>query len=142
MIALFMAYGNRLIVNTINQRCIVSGAKLSDNKIRSQMRNPREVSYNLADGYARDYYTLVANKVLGADLRFLNAEYNDSSQDFNSELYGDNEDVIDAEYYTLSNNDIPKLALPYTQYLYKVPDMSQFHHGKKVKVIPKRKFHY
>lgn len=65
---------HRKILSRINYRCIVSGESLPKHKIDSQMNNPREVEHNIIDGYARDYYTLIANKVIGTDLRFLSDE--------------------------------------------------------------------
>jgi hypothetical protein len=58
------------IVNRINYSCIVSDVPLSSEKIRAQQMNPREVANNIVDGYARDYYTYIANVVYGIIKQF------------------------------------------------------------------------
>ena len=64
----------REILGKINYRCIISGDPLPQDKIYAQQINPREVGNNLADGYARDYYTLLASKVVGINMTFLRDE--------------------------------------------------------------------
>ena len=90
---------SKIILGTINHQCIISGDPLPFHQVQAQQLNPREVANNIKAGYARDYYTLIACKVLGEDLSFLMDEayaprYNQLPH------YGDNrEDVIDAEYF-------------------------------------------
>ena len=58
------------IVNRINSHCFISGVPLSPEKVHAQQMNPREVANNIADGYARDYYTYIANVVYGIIKQF------------------------------------------------------------------------
>jgi hypothetical protein len=61
----------RKIVGVINERCIISGDLLPKYKTDAQSLNPRDVANNIADGQARDYYTLLACKVVGLDMGFV-----------------------------------------------------------------------
>lgn len=59
------------IVGVINERFIISGNVLPKYKISAQRLNRREVENNIADGQARDYYTLLACKVVCIDTSFV-----------------------------------------------------------------------
>ena len=77
----------REIAGKINYKCIISGDPLPQNKIYAQQMNPREVENNLADGYARDYYTLLASKAVGIDMEFIR-----------DEIFGYQKQHIDSDY--------------------------------------------
>jgi hypothetical protein len=130
---------HNLIVNQVDQKCIISGDHLPDEKIWSQKRNPREVVNNIAYGYAQDYYTLIACKALGVDVSFLKDEFLNYTQSYRTDPYGNNEDVIDADHHILPRQAKPQPpSLPYLQDILKFPDMTKFHNGKKVKILAKR----
>jgi hypothetical protein len=127
-------------VNQVNQNCIISRDQLPYNKIRAQQGNPREVENNLADGYARDYYTLIACKALGIDVGLSEDEHYNYPQSNRTNPYSSDEDVIDAEYRVLPRHSLPQVQmLPYLQDMLKVPTFSGNYNDKKVKVIAKRK---
>jgi len=129
---------NNIIIGTTNQRCIVSGVHLPDHKIKLQRINPREVENNVADGYARDYYSLVACKALGINLSFLNDESYNFPDGYIPDLYVNDKDTIDAEYHVLPKQfQPPTPALPYLQDRLKVPNLFNVHNQKRVKVIAK-----
>jgi hypothetical protein len=64
----------RDIVGRINDTCIISGDRLPSWKLDRQRINAREVENNIAEGSARDYYTLMACTIVGVDMRFLRNE--------------------------------------------------------------------
>jgi len=103
----------REIVGNVNDRCIVSGEPLPKEKIKAQRANPREVENNIADGYARDYYTLLACKIVGMDMSFLADDtysypkqvlkqaHKDHSVEYND--LSNMNDYIDAEYVKMDH---------------------------------------
>ena len=132
-------YQNK-IVGIINERCIISGSVLPKYKTDLQFSNPREVENNIADGLARDYYTLLACKVVGIDTSFVRDD-TQTSLYLSSEDYRDNYDVIDADYQVVPQPQyryLESFTHSYQQ-IPKNPSCLPVPAGKKIKFIPKIK---
>ena len=62
---------NALVSGALNRNCIITNRLLEKQQWADQGRDPREVGNNIQQGLARDYYTLLACKVLGVDMSFM-----------------------------------------------------------------------
>lgn len=139
----------------VNYRCIVSGEGLSQDKIAAQQSNPREVENNIADGNARDYYTLLANKVIGTDMGFIcDATYYDYYSARIPYVIFHDPNTIEAEFENLGyqpSNSLPtlyrsSLALPppssFVEFPFQRAPLREYepvrpmYKGKKVRKIP------
>jgi hypothetical protein len=128
------------IERILNKRCIISGDVLPKFKTNAQLLDPREVENNIADGLARDYYTLLACKVVGIDTSFVRDDIQ-TLLPVSSEDYRDDYDAIDAEYQIIPQAQYRNFhnSTPSPPRFFKNPSYLPAQNGRKVKVIPKIK---
>jgi hypothetical protein len=51
------------------ERCLTCGGFLDENRVREQMRNPRELKYAFHEGLCEDFHAMLAGIVLGVHFR-------------------------------------------------------------------------
>jgi hypothetical protein len=130
----------RKIVGVINERCIISGDLLPKYKTDAQFLNPRDVENNIADGPARDYYTLLACKVVGLDMSFVKNDVQ-TLLSVSTGNYHENYDAINADCRVVAQHPprcVHKPSLPSARLL-EDTSHARVPIGRKIKYIPKIK---
>ena len=104
----------------VTEMCPICGEDLSDDKVKAQSINPKDISHRICDGSCTDYFTIISCKALFEDLYFLRDPYDMVKKGLRDRL-----DVVEHEIYN-NIGDMNALSIERTKLLFRYGSIELF----------------